>query len=90
LNLTEDDPRKLMPNSRVFHNHLIIDPAGALFDRGDPEYQPLRRVLVRRSTQRHQANPRPAPGMSERHGYEHVHKGRDLDLHRLPVLGRAG
>jgi hypothetical protein len=49
LNMTDEDPRKLIPNSRVFHNHLIIDPAGALFERDDPEYQPLRRALVSRT-----------------------------------------
>jgi hypothetical protein len=41
--------RKLVPNSRVFDNHLVIDPAGALFNRSDPEYQPLRRALVSRN-----------------------------------------
>ncbi|MCJ1310340.1 hypothetical protein MMC25_004004 [Agyrium rufum] len=37
---------KLIPNSKVVNNHLLIDPVGAVYDRGDPEYQPMRKALV--------------------------------------------
>lgn len=30
----------------MFHNHLLIDTAAALYERTDPEYQPLRKALV--------------------------------------------
>lgn len=35
-----------MSNAKVISNHLLIDPVAAVFERSDPEYQPLRRTLV--------------------------------------------
>ncbi|TKW54025.1 hypothetical protein CTA1_8081 [Colletotrichum tanaceti] len=35
-------PVKLMPGSRVFHNHLVIDPVAAMLDRGSRGYDELR------------------------------------------------
>ena len=37
---------KLIPNAKVLDNHLLIDPAAAVFERTAEEYQPLRQVLV--------------------------------------------
>ena len=37
---------KLLPKAKVVNNHLLIDPAAAVFDRTDEEYQPLRQALV--------------------------------------------
>lgn len=34
--------RKLIPKSKIFHNHLMIDPAAAIVDRGTPEYHEIR------------------------------------------------
>ena len=39
--------RKVIANSKIFHNHLLIDPVAALFKRDMDEYQPLRKALVR-------------------------------------------
>jgi len=39
-------PRKLIPRSKVFDNHLVIDPVAAIFDRGMNGYQALRETLV--------------------------------------------
>lgn len=39
---------KLIPLSKVFDNHLLIDPVAAIFERDMEEYQPLHRQLVRR------------------------------------------
>jgi hypothetical protein len=36
----------MLPKSKVFDNHLIIDPAAAIFERDMVEYRPLRQVLV--------------------------------------------
>lgn len=36
---------KLIPNSKVVDNHLLIDPAAAVLDRSDPEYQDLRKTI---------------------------------------------
>ncbi|KAK4231884.1 hypothetical protein QBC38DRAFT_464820 [Podospora fimiseda] len=36
---------KLLPNAKVINNHLLINPAAAVFDRTDEEYQPLRKAL---------------------------------------------
>ena len=36
----------VLPHVKVFHNHLLIDAAAALYERGDPAYQPLRKALV--------------------------------------------
>ncbi|KAF2667328.1 hypothetical protein BT63DRAFT_441012 [Microthyrium microscopicum] len=33
---------QIIPNSKVFDNHLIIDPASAIVERNMPEYVPLR------------------------------------------------
>lgn len=38
--------RLLMPGARLLDNHKLIDPAAALFERGAPEYQPLRQAIV--------------------------------------------
>ncbi|KAL2756389.1 hypothetical protein ACRALDRAFT_1070554 [Sodiomyces alcalophilus JCM 7366] len=38
---------KLLPKAKVVSNHLLIDPAAAIFDRSAEEYQPLRQVLRR-------------------------------------------
>jgi len=38
---------KLLPKSKVFDNHLLIDPAAAIYERSAPEYQPLRQILRR-------------------------------------------
>ncbi|KAM4066190.1 AAA domain-containing protein [Hirsutella rhossiliensis] len=38
---------KLLPRAKVVSNHLLIDPAAALFDRTAQENQPLRPVLRR-------------------------------------------
>jgi hypothetical protein len=35
---------------KVVDNHLLIDPAAAVFDRTAEEYRPLRQVLVRHPT----------------------------------------
>lgn len=32
-------------NARLVHNHLLIDPAGAILPRSSIGYQPLRRVI---------------------------------------------
>lgn len=32
-------------NGRLVHNHLLIDPVGAILPRSSPDYQPLRRAL---------------------------------------------
>lgn len=37
---------KLLPKAKVVSNHLLIDPAAAVFDRTAEEYQPLRQALV--------------------------------------------
>lgn len=37
---------KLLPNAKAVSNHLLIDPAAAVFERTDEAYQPLRRELV--------------------------------------------
>ena len=37
---------KLLPKAKLVNNHLLIDPAAAVFDRTDEEYQPLRQALV--------------------------------------------
>ncbi|KAJ7435325.1 hypothetical protein FB451DRAFT_1309748 [Mycena latifolia] len=34
-----------VPSCKGFHNHLLIDVVAALYQRSDPEYQILRRVL---------------------------------------------
>jgi hypothetical protein len=33
---------KLVPNSKVYHNHLFIDPVAPLVDRDSPHYQDIR------------------------------------------------
>lgn len=33
---------RLIPNTKVYHNHLMIDPVAALVDRDDPEYHRIR------------------------------------------------
>ncbi len=33
--------------SKIVDNHHLIDPAAMVYDRNVPEYQPLRRFLVR-------------------------------------------
>lgn len=33
---------KLVPNSKVYHNHLFIDPIAPLVDRDSPHYQDIR------------------------------------------------
>ncbi|KAI0388383.1 hypothetical protein F5Y17DRAFT_222191 [Xylariaceae sp. FL0594] len=38
---------KLLPRAKVVSNHLLIDPAAAIFDRTAEEYQPLRQALRR-------------------------------------------
>ncbi|KAK2028999.1 hypothetical protein LX32DRAFT_673173 [Colletotrichum zoysiae] len=38
---------KMLPKAKAFSNHLLIDPAAAVFDRTAEEYQPLRQVLRR-------------------------------------------
>ncbi|KAK5991830.1 hypothetical protein PT974_05216 [Cladobotryum mycophilum] len=38
---------RLLPKAKVVDNHLLIDPAAAVFDRTAEEYQPLRQVLRR-------------------------------------------
>ncbi|KAK1579586.1 uncharacterized protein LY79DRAFT_522372 [Colletotrichum navitas] len=38
---------KLLPKAKTFSNHLLIDPAAAVFDRTAEEYQRLRQVLRR-------------------------------------------
>ncbi|KAK6334264.1 hypothetical protein TWF730_003478 [Orbilia blumenaviensis] len=37
--------QKIMPNSRVFDHHLLIDAARATFNQSDPEYQILRKAF---------------------------------------------
>lgn len=37
----------IIPNAKIFHNHLIIDPVAALVDRDSPEYLPIRTNLRR-------------------------------------------
>ncbi|KAF6840687.1 hypothetical protein CPLU01_01058 [Colletotrichum plurivorum] len=34
--------QKLIPRSRIFHNHLLIDPVTAIIDRDSPEYHEVR------------------------------------------------
>ncbi|RDW74549.1 uncharacterized protein DSM5745_07211 [Aspergillus mulundensis] len=38
---------KLLPKAKILDNHLLIDPAAAVFERTAEEYQPLRQVLRR-------------------------------------------
>ena len=38
--------REILPNAKVFHNHLLIDPTAALYNRAHPAYYPLRKALV--------------------------------------------
>ena len=39
--------QKLIPNSKVYHNHLLIDPIAAAVDRGSPQYDAMRTDLRR-------------------------------------------
>lgn len=41
--------RDLIPNSRFFDNHLLIDPVAALLERDDLGYRDLRKAVVRSS-----------------------------------------
>lgn len=34
--------QRILPNSKVYHNHLFIDPIAALVDRSSPEYNTIR------------------------------------------------
>ena len=45
--------RKIVPDSKSFDNHLLIDPVAALLDREDAGYRDLRKALVRFSLSRH-------------------------------------
>lgn len=38
---------KLIPDSKVYHNHLLIDPIAALVDRSSPHYRAMRTSLRR-------------------------------------------
>ena len=38
---------KLIPDSKIVDNHCMIDPVATVYERGMPEYQPLRRTVVR-------------------------------------------
>ena len=38
---------KLMPGSKVYHNHLLIDPVAPLVDRSSPHYRAIRTSLRR-------------------------------------------
>jgi broad-specificity NMP kinase len=38
---------KLIPDSKVYHNHLLIDPIAALVGRNDPHYREMRTSLRR-------------------------------------------
>ena len=33
---------KLIPNTKLYHNHLMIDPVAALLERDDPDYHKIR------------------------------------------------
>lgn len=37
--------QQLLPNSKIFHNHLVIDPVAAMVDRSSPEYDIMRTDL---------------------------------------------
>lgn len=38
--------QKLVPNSKVYHNHLFIDPIAAVVDRSSPHYNAMRSVIL--------------------------------------------
>lgn len=35
-----------LQRAKVISNHILIDPVAVVFERHEPEYQPLRRALV--------------------------------------------
>jgi adenylate kinase len=37
--------QRLLPHSKIFHNHLTIDPVAAILDRTSPEYDTMRTEL---------------------------------------------
>ncbi|EMF13071.1 uncharacterized protein SEPMUDRAFT_155484 [Sphaerulina musiva SO2202] len=39
--------RAILPNTKVFDNHNLIDATSSIYERGMPEYQPLRRQMRR-------------------------------------------
>ncbi|KAL9531945.1 hypothetical protein SMMN14_04021 [Sphaerulina musiva] len=39
--------RAILPNAKVFDNHSLIDATSSIYERGMPEYQPLRRQMRR-------------------------------------------
>ncbi|KAM5517800.1 hypothetical protein FOXYSP1_08585 [Fusarium oxysporum f. sp. phaseoli] len=39
------EPQQLLPNSKVYHNHLLIDPIDALVERSSPGYHEMRTGL---------------------------------------------
>ncbi|KAH7202525.1 hypothetical protein BKA60DRAFT_163286 [Fusarium oxysporum] len=39
--------QQLLPNSKVYHNHLLIDPIDALVERSSPGYHEMRTGLRR-------------------------------------------